>query len=866
MNPLSTREQDDQDDLEAASRMLDDMGAKPFDYDVPEGLDGSIEALGGLLQPSAAAGRALMMTGAVVPIAYDAAAGAITGKPRTTAQDWYFGDVVEGLGNSATDYWKPDPVTMSSAARAINMVSNVVGSVPQIFGMPSVFLAGAGIDPATELTREGVDTKTSLAVGGVNLAVNAIGMKLPPAIGNSLATRMASGAGINAITGVAGDAASKGALSLGGYTKQAQRYDIADPYARGMDVLMGLAFGYAGHARAPGLTLAQRDAVLVARSANHIERGTMPGQPVTPEADLHHLSAISSAIDQLLRDERVDVAAAIKPEDFIVPEDGGYSAYRRALESGGHADARNRASSAAGIDQFTDATWRNIVARTKPAWAQGLSDAELLAARLDPAKSTEMVNALDAEHAAALKRSGLDASVHNLYAAHHFGINRAKAFARAADDTPMDRLLSAEQLDANPYLKGLTKAEAIANWDQRAARAGVRPDGALVDTDPAGQALRRRLVDEPDQLVQDYAALEDSAGGTILNTDTARELSPEYLADRTRSADVHEAASDFVKMLYERKLAEPTPEGFDRTVLFTAGGTGAGKTSGLKAVGDALGRPEIVYDTNMNTLRSAQQKVEQALAANREVTIVYVYRDPVEALTGGAIPRAQNQAKKFGTGRTVPLEEHAKTHAGVRGVMESLAEQYQGDPRVKIIPIDNSRGKGRQAVVPSLADLPEVEQNGLHERLREALEQARAAGLDERIYRGFAGQAARDSGLEGNRGPHQTGGRAAAAGSGRGNGSGEGGQARPGMGSSAGGQPEQGSRGQIGPETPVDALARVADESPQAIVSDGYDADGNPVYRPVAEALAEIEAERVRAEADSQAFTAAVSCFLRRGA
>src|SRR3546814_14022965 len=88
-----------------------------------------------------------------------------------------------------------------------------------------------------------------------------------------------------------------------------------------------------------------------------------------------------------------------------------------------------------------------------------------------------------------------------------------------------------------------------------------------------GEGLRERLVRDPDALAREYAAIEDTKGGTVLNTDLARELSPEYLANRTRSADVHEAASDTVKTLYESKLAQPTPEGLDRAVLFTAGGT-----------------------------------------------------------------------------------------------------------------------------------------------------------------------------------------------------------------------------------------------------------------------------------------------------
>ncbi len=518
----------------------------------------------------------------------------------------------------------------------------------------------------------------------------------------------------------------------------------------------------------------------------------------------------------------------------------GYGAYRRALESGGQADARNPSSSAFGIDQFTAGTWRRIVRKTQPSWAAGLDDAQLLDQRGNAQRSSEMVAALDRENAAGLQEAGLPVNVHTLYAAHHFGLTAGRRFAAADGATPMERIISPEQLAANGYLRGKTKQEAAANWDQRAKRAGVLPDGGPVDIDPAGQALRRRLVDSPEQLVRDYAALEDSDGGRILNTDTARELSPEYLADRTRSADVHEAASDTVKLIYEQKLAQPTPPGMDNTVLFTAGGTGAGKTTGMRAMGDAIGRPEIVYDTNMNTLSSAVDKIEQALAAGRNVDIVYVYRDPVEALTGGAIPRAQRQAEQYGTGRTVPLREHARTHVGVRPTIEAIAARYADDPRVHVSAIDNSRGKNKQQVV-DLATLPRVEETTIHERLQAALEDARAGGLAEDLYRGFGGpgQSARPA-LEGNRGGNQ----------------------RP----SQGAPRESGKTGEVGPaESPVTAARQLAAEIPDASIVVGADADGNAVHRTLGDELADIEAEQLRATTDSTAYQAAVNCLLRRG-
>lgn len=263
--------------------------------------------------------------------------------------------------------------------------------------------------------------------------------------------------------------------------------------------------------------------------------------------------------------------------------------------------------------------------------------------------------------------------------------------------------------------------------------------------DPAAITARftAQLENYP-QAVADYAANPHTEGGRILNTDTARELSPDYLADRTQSAAVHEPASAFIKQLYADKLSQPTPEGKASTVLFTAGGTGAGKSTGLKLLGDAANTPEIVYDTNMNKYASAKQKVEQALDAGRNVNILYTYREPVEALTGGALKRAMGQEKEFGSGRTVPVEEHLATHLGAQAVVNRLAEEYHNDPRVQITAIDNSRGLGNAAVVP-LKELPQLNpKEDWHGRFSEALDQARQSGaISEAVYQGFKSPVAR---------------------------------------------------------------------------------------------------------------------------
>jgi len=262
---------------------------------------------------------------------------------------------------------------------------------------------------------------------------------------------------------------------------------------------------------------------------------------------------------------------------------------------------------------------------------------------------------------------------------------------------------------------------------------------------PEGTALAARMASDPAGVRAQYDSLPGTDGGRILNTDEARELSPEYQADRTKSAHVHEPASQFVKDLYAEKLAGPTPEGRLPVVLFTAGGTGAGKSTMLNSPdGQKLGRDaEIIYDTNMNTLASAVQKIEQALAAKRQVAIFYTYRDPVEALTQGALPRAMRM------GRTVPLVEHARTHAGAAKVMRELAVKYADNPNVQIRAYDNSRGKD-MGFLSSLDALPEVNENGLTESLYASLQAEHTAGrISDAVFNGTASTSLRLQGVGG---------------------------------------------------------------------------------------------------------------------
>ena len=257
--------------------------------------------------------------------------------------------------------------------------------------------------------------------------------------------------------------------------------------------------------------------------------------------------------------------------------------------------------------------------------------------------------------------------------------------------------------------------------------------------DDIGQRLNNKIKRDFDGAVAEYNSRPDAEGGKVLNTDIARELSPEYLRDRSLSANVHEPASQFIKDRYAQILKEAPKPGEENTILFTAGGTGSGKTTAIDAI-NGTDNVQAVYDTNFAKFDSADLKINQALDAGKDVNIAYVFRDPVEAFEDGALSRSINQAKKFGTGRTVPIVEHIKTHKGSMEVIKKLTKKYKDDPRVNIVILDNSFGKGNSKV-SSIDILKEQDYNKVEVKINSILEKAHAEGkITDETYRGFKGR------------------------------------------------------------------------------------------------------------------------------
>lgn len=135
----------------------------------------------------------------------------------------------------------------------------------------------------------------------------------------------------------------------------------------------------------------------------------------------------------------------------------------------------------------------------------------------------------------------------------------------------------------------------------------------------------------------------------------------------------------------------------------------------------ALANVEIIYDTTLSDLNFSVELIERSLKSGRAVTVIYIYREPLEAFVNGVMPRAAK------TGRTVGCPFHVFTHVTTRKVMDQLATRYANDQRFELIAIDNSRGADQQRIV-ALNTIPYPQGARLGAEINSEITKAKSAG------------------------------------------------------------------------------------------------------------------------------------------
>ncbi|UWQ81762.1 hypothetical protein K3725_21280 (plasmid) [Leisingera sp. S132] len=136
------------------------------------------------------------------------------------------------------------------------------------------------------------------------------------------------------------------------------------------------------------------------------------------------------------------------------------------VESAGRADAKNPLSTATGLGQFIEGTWLRMMRSYRPELAQGLARAELLALRLDPDLSREMVRNLARENEEYLQARGHQTSAGRLYLAHFLGAEGAHRALSSDPALGVGDVMGAAVVAANPFLEGKRIADLLA-WADR---------------------------------------------------------------------------------------------------------------------------------------------------------------------------------------------------------------------------------------------------------------------------------------------------------------------------------------------------------------------------------------------------------------
>jgi len=242
-----------------------------------------------------------------------------------------------------------------------------------------------------------------------------------------------------------------------------------------------------------------------------------------------------------------------------------------------------------------------------------------------------------------------------------------------------------------------------------------RPPG-LSAADVRAKALRF-IEEDPERLLKEYS----ERYGSVLNADSAAELFPEYAASpasraRFRPA-VHPAAQWVRDELFARALIDPAVH----EVIFTAGGNGAGKSTG-GLTGD------VVMDTTLSNPEHSEKLLQAALDAGKRVQVVYTYR-PIQQAFEGVLDRARLE------GRTVSIGTLIGTHEGSAQTVRSLVDKCTGNPNVRFWFIDNS---GANPVPGDIALTWKQDYRKDREELYAILESQRAQ-IPEYVYQAAQG-------------------------------------------------------------------------------------------------------------------------------
>jgi hypothetical protein len=225
----------------------------------------------------------------------------------------------------------------------------------------------------------------------------------------------------------------------------------------------------------------------------------------------------------------------------------------------------------------------------------------------------------------------------------------------------------------------LTMGTGIKN-PYRNANGTIRvPERASSFVDPALTHLEAKLkniVDNQSQADGLYDQIPDSKNGKVIGTDIARELLPEYAANREGKILYTHATGRMAQAYAKDRLWREIQNPRGRTkLMFTAGGVAAGKSTAV--TDDMVAASDLVFDGTLRETSWAIQTIELAIRNGWKVEINYVQR-PIDLVIRGAISRA-DRGGRWGSLADLPSIHQAAQASAIR-----LFKHFHGRPQFRM--------------------------------------------------------------------------------------------------------------------------------------------------------------------------------------
>lgn len=255
---------------------------------------------------------------------------------------------------------------------------------------------------------------------------------------------------------------------------------------------------------------------------------------------------------------------------------------------------------------------------------------------------------------------------------------------------------------------------------------------------PEAQQVEERAIlrvkQELDVLVGEYR----QRFGVLVSTDMARELFEEYAASVETRLRFASAVQRSAARVADSAFAQILSERGSGMVLFTAGGTGAGKTTSIRSTEQTAGllaSARIIYDSNFNSLGSAKAKVELAIASGSTAVVIFVHRHPVESYLQGVLPRALEE------GRTVSITAHLRMHRDSLKTFLRVQRAFAENPKAAFTVLNNT-GHAAEAFPADISYLKGVkyDQDEIFNAIKEGLDHAYHQGkISQDLYEASCG-------------------------------------------------------------------------------------------------------------------------------